>query len=254
MNQWQQTWAVLLSLVTVSLAWSQVSSPSGFVPKVVAPTRPGEIAEPMAQPTPKPDGRITLELRDGSRLFGRPKAWTDFRLATRFGEVSVEMKEVMGIRFSNLNDLNDVDAGRNAHDGNTSDGSVPNDGEAIDDAANHDEANQEQRIRTTVHFNDGDIVSGELAAETMQLEATWGKSTIAVKEMLSIINSVNQRVWNWENGWRIRRCDEVHTYPATHGTAVPKDGTWHTRPTPPLVPVLPPVFPDEEHFKAPMPD
>ena len=127
-------------------------------------------ASPMAQPKPKPDGRITVNLKDGSCLIGRPKELSTIKFKAKFGEISVPLKSVDGVRCAS-----------------TDEPSPTNDG------------------RVTLAFKNGDMLSGELELNELELESTWGKTTVAVEHISSIITSVGDKVWVHHDRWRLLR-------------------------------------------------
>jgi len=138
-------------------------SPPADVPAPAAPD-----VSPMAQPKPKPDGRITVNLTDGSCLIGRPKELSTIKFKAKFGEVAVPLKSISGVRRAGTDESPIASVGR-----------------------------------VTLAFKNGDMLSGELQLSEIELESKWGKTTVAMEYVASIITSVGDKVWVHHDRWRL---------------------------------------------------
>ena len=126
----------------------------------------------MARPTPAPDRRITLELKDGSRLVGELEELESFRVKTEYGELTIPSKAIAGIR------LGGYAAGGDGH-------------------------------VSSILFGNGDQLSGRLLLDAVTLEAKWGQAKVSPTQMKSIIMTAQQMTWIHNGTWKLIPRDQA---------------------------------------------
>jgi hypothetical protein len=139
----------------------------------VAPYSP---TSPYARPaSPRTDGAlagsVTLEMKGGSRLVGIPTKLTRFTLCTSFGDITFDLGKVEGIRIVG-----------------------PPSGSGDD-----------FKIEAVAVFRNGDVLSGKLKLETIELKALWGEASVDVKQLTSLVTTTDRVSWRNHGGWRIER-------------------------------------------------
>lgn len=116
-------------------------------------------------------GPITLEMKGGSRLVGIPTKLTRFTLCTSFGDVAFDLGKVEGIRIVG-----------------------PPTGSGDD-----------FKIEAVAVFRNGDVLTGKLKLETIELKALWGVASVDVKQLTSLVTTTDRVSWRNHGGWRIER-------------------------------------------------
>jgi hypothetical protein len=79
-----------------------------FTPSVPATRAPEESESPvptppMAPPTPKPDDRVAVQLKDGSRLLGKLLGLEKVKAKSSFGEIAIPVDSILGMRMADAN-------------------------------------------------------------------------------------------------------------------------------------------------------
>lgn len=150
-------WAALAVVLIGAADVSAQGFDDGFRP---APTEaaPTEAAPPMAEPTPSPDNRISLVLSDGTRLVGKPVDVEELDFKTEYGELTVPLKKIAGLRFSDY----PVGGGENA---------------------------------CSIHFTNGDRLWARLQLKSIKLETLVGEVDAAGGHLRSMVMSVDDKAW-----------------------------------------------------------
>jgi hypothetical protein len=122
---------------------------------------------PMAPPTPKPDDRIAIQLKDGSRILGKLSGLEKLKAKSTFGEVAIPVDAILGLRMAD----------------NGPSGSL---------GAN-----------STILFRNGDVLTAEPVLGTLKVETSWGEVTIPGKHVESIVMTTERIVWINDGRWRL---------------------------------------------------
>ena len=150
------------------------------------------VLSPMAEPLRQPDGRMTLHLKDGSKLIGTPQTPDSIQLRSAFGQIEIPTRLVEGIRFPDP------------------EGDVP-----------------QSRNAATLLFRNGDVLHGNVLIEKIVLDMKWGEANVAKEHIKSIIYSAEPYFWHWNGQWRLDAMP-VHTNPyVPAGTTVPSAAATH---------------------------
>lgn len=56
-----------------------------------------------------------------------------------------------------------------------------------------------------VDFRNGDVLTGKLKLETIELKALWGEASVDVKQLTSLVTTTDRVSWRNHGGWRIER-------------------------------------------------
>lgn len=220
------TCALLFFLPMASPLSAQDPNAPRLVPVAEAPAAfaapvPDEAVPPMARPRIKPDGRITLELHDGSRLVGKPVDLESLTFNGSFGEIKIPLKSVKGIRFA---------AGK-------------------EDPDNHAKTD-------VLLFRNRDLLTGHLELKTIELETVWGEAVVSIKHIASIVNSPNLHLWIYNDRWRLIPHFGTSNTATPYDTAPRPPPPRDRYPTPPTYyppSAVPSPFPPSAPSRAPAP-
>lgn len=146
----------------------RVAPPARAVPPGApdaGPARPS-LTPPMAPPAVHADGRIALQLKDGSRLVGKLVGLDKLKFKASFGEVDVPLDSILGFKLN-------------------------------------EQPGRPAESTATVLFKNGDVLTAEPILANIKLEASWGDTTIAGKHVESLVTHTDRVAWQWDGKWRI---------------------------------------------------
>lgn len=122
----------------------------------------------MSPPTPHADGRIALQLKDGSRLVGKLVGLETLKLKASFGEIDVPVDSIQGLKL---------------HES--------------------DRPTENAAVSATVLFKNGDVLTAEPLIASLKLETSWGDTAIAGKHLESLVTTSEKVAWVFDGKWRI---------------------------------------------------
>lgn len=144
------------------------------------------VTPPMAPPTLASDGRVALQLKDGSRLVGKLVGMDKLKLKASFGEIDVPVEAILGLKLHEASRPTETAA-----------------------------------LTATVLFKNGDVLTAEPLISSIKLEAAWGDSTIAGKHVESLVTTAEKVAWAFDGSkWHIVREGAGHSMPASYPTGV----------------------------------
>lgn len=124
---------------------------------------------PMAPPALPPDGRVALQLKDGSRLVGKLVGIDKLKLKASFGEIDVPVEAILGLKLHEASRPTETAA-----------------------------------LTATVLFKNGDVLTAEPLISSIKLEAAWGDTTVAGKHIESLVTTAEKIAWAFDGSkWHI---------------------------------------------------